>query len=74
MRAQNITPGRIGTVLFFPKESFQLLEGKRKGWASTTSFGRNPHLQPLHPHYAGLGQELEDLRQEAEMHTEREVD
>jgi hypothetical protein len=41
---QNITPGRIGSVFFFPKPSYEILEDKWKGWAYKTAFGRNEHL------------------------------
>lgn len=40
-QAQNITPGRIGNVFFFPKPSFELLKGKPPLWGRVTSFGRN---------------------------------
>lgn len=43
-RRQKITPGRIGSVFFFPKASFQLLQGKGPHWARKTAFGRNEYL------------------------------
>jgi hypothetical protein len=42
--ADNITPGRIGSVFFFPKNSLAILRGKPKRWAYRTAFGRNEHL------------------------------
>jgi len=36
---KNITPGRIGTVMFFPKASFEILKGKPEGWARKTDYG-----------------------------------
>jgi hypothetical protein len=38
---KGITPGRIGTVMFFPQASFDILKGKRKGWGKETNFGKN---------------------------------
>lgn len=43
---QGITPGRIGTVLFFPKPTLELLKGKGPGWAVRTAHGRYEHLYP----------------------------
>ena len=43
---ENLTPGRIGSVFFFPKDSFDILEGKERGWGRKTNFGRNEHLIP----------------------------
>lgn len=37
-----LTPGRIGHVFFFPQESLKQLEGKEKGWARKTNYGRGP--------------------------------
>ncbi|KAF8164939.1 hypothetical protein B0H34DRAFT_670905 [Crassisporium funariophilum] len=34
-----ITPGRTGTVFFFPKDSLSILEEKPEGWASRTGLG-----------------------------------
>lgn len=42
--AHNITPGRIGSVFFFPKNSLRILKGKPRRWGYTTAFGRNEHL------------------------------
>ena len=41
---QNITPGRIGTVFFFPEASFEILQDKNEGWGYKTAFGRNEDL------------------------------
>lgn len=41
---QNITPGRIGNVFFFPKDSYQILSDKRPDWAYQTAFGKNDAL------------------------------
>ena len=50
MKKKRLTPGRIGTVLFFPKDSLRLLEDKPEGWASKTSFGKFPHgMQVISP-------------------------
>jgi hypothetical protein len=38
---EGITPGRIGTVMFFPEASKNLLKGKEKGWGRKTNFGKN---------------------------------
>jgi hypothetical protein len=46
--ASNITPGRIGTVFFFPKNSLEILEGKPKRWGYKTAFGKNEHLLTRH--------------------------
>jgi hypothetical protein len=42
--AQNITPGQIGSVFFFPKNSLRILQGKPKRWGYWTAFGKNEHL------------------------------
>ena len=41
----NTTPGRIGSVFFSPQLSLKHFEGKPKGWADDTKFGR--HALPL---------------------------
>jgi hypothetical protein len=41
---QKIIPGRIGTVLFFPSESYNILKDKRPRWGLETGFGKNEHL------------------------------
>jgi hypothetical protein len=41
---EDITPGRIGSVFFFPEPSYAELKDKRPGWAYQTAFGRNEHL------------------------------
>lgn len=33
-------PGRIGSVSFFPKESFEVLKDKIPGWGPDTDYGR----------------------------------
>lgn len=38
-KGNNVTPGRIGTVMFFPKDSYSILQGKPKGWAKQTDYG-----------------------------------
>jgi hypothetical protein len=43
-KEEKITPGRIGSVFFFPAQSYKILEGKRAGWGLNTAFGRNEHL------------------------------
>lgn len=40
-KEERITPGRIATVMFFPKASFDILKGKRKRWGKETNFGKN---------------------------------
>jgi len=40
-KAESVTPGRIGTVFFFPQASYEILEGKKKGWGRKTNFGKN---------------------------------
>jgi len=37
-------PGRIGSVFFFPSQSYNILDGKREGWGYKTAFGRNEAL------------------------------
>jgi len=39
-QAENITPGRIGNVFFFPTPSLDVLKGKPPLWGQVTSFGR----------------------------------
>lgn len=39
-QAQNITPGRIGSVFFFPQASFEILENKPPEWGQKTGFGK----------------------------------
>jgi hypothetical protein len=41
---QKITPGRIGSVFFFPSPSYDILKDKKKGWAYQTAFGKNVGL------------------------------
>jgi hypothetical protein len=43
-KEENITPGRIGSVFFFPVESYNILEGKPARWGYRTAFGRNEDL------------------------------
>lgn len=35
-----LTPGRIGSVSFFPKESFNQLKTRPAGWGARTAYGR----------------------------------
>jgi hypothetical protein len=41
---QKITPGRIGSVFFFPQASYEILEGKPPQWRYRTAFGKNEGL------------------------------
>lgn len=34
-----VTPGRVGSVFFFPHQSLAALEGKPKNWARNTGYG-----------------------------------
>ena len=43
-KAHSITPGKIGSVFFFPAASYQILKGKPAKWGYRTGFGRNEHL------------------------------
>jgi hypothetical protein len=36
----DLTPGRIGTVFFFPEPSFEILKDKPAGWGALTDYGR----------------------------------
>jgi hypothetical protein len=36
----DVTPGRIGSVFFFPEPSFEILQGKPAGWGADTDYGR----------------------------------
>ncbi|KAL0565144.1 hypothetical protein V5O48_016887 [Marasmius crinis-equi] len=40
------TPGRIGTVFFFPSDSLPHLEGREPGWGADTMFGAIPSARP----------------------------
>lgn len=51
MENQHITPGRIGTVFFFPKESLDILKGKSRRWGALTGFGGAEHLLPKNNYY-----------------------
>lgn len=46
-KKENLTPGRIGTVMFFPKNSYDILKDKPPGWGRKTHFGRDEHLIPV---------------------------
>lgn len=46
LQVDNITPGRIGTVFFFPEKSLQTLEGKPPGWMRETAGGLLPLSAP----------------------------
>ena len=35
-----LVPGRIATVLFFPKNSLKILTGHEPGWGVRTNFGQ----------------------------------
>lgn len=39
-----VSPGRIGSVFFFPRASLDTLRGKLPGWGRTTNYGRAEHL------------------------------
>lgn len=39
-----LTPGRVGNVFFFPKASFDKLEGKPAGWNRKTLSGTLPNV------------------------------
>jgi hypothetical protein len=41
LKDEEIAPGRISTVMFFPKASLDILDGKRKDWGRQTNFGKN---------------------------------
>jgi hypothetical protein len=41
---ENITPGRIGSVFFFPSPSYDVLKDKEEGWGYKTAFGKNESL------------------------------
>jgi len=47
-KAQDITPSRIGSVFFFPRNSLRMLEGKPDRWGYRTAFGKNEHLYYCH--------------------------
>jgi hypothetical protein len=36
----DLMPGRIGTVFFFPEPSFEILKDKPAGWGALTDYGR----------------------------------
>jgi hypothetical protein len=42
--SEAITPGRIGSVFFFHKDSLEILRGKPKYWGRETNYGRNEDL------------------------------
>ena len=44
MTQQAITPGRIGSVFFFPEASYDILKDKRPGWGYQTAFGKNDSI------------------------------
>jgi hypothetical protein len=39
-----LTPGRVGNVFFFPKASFDKLEGKPADWNRKTLSGTMPNV------------------------------
>jgi hypothetical protein len=57
MKKEQVTPGRVGTVFFFPKDSLQILKGKPSGWAVKTAFGTDPSFTSQ-ARYPGVGDEL----------------
>ncbi len=57
MKKEKVTPGRVGTVFFFPKDSLQILKGKYPGWAVRTAFGTNPSFERT-ARYCGVEDEL----------------
>lgn len=54
--------------MFFPKESFAMLQYKPSGWASKTGFGINEHLQIDPNRYRDIAAEIEDIDMEARQH------
>ena len=49
-KEDNLTPGRIGHVFFFPEESLKQLQDKEKGWAKKTNYGRAPSTSYIEEH------------------------
>ena len=43
-QSQGIAPGRIGTVFFFPRVSYETLQDKPPGWGYRTGFGMNSNM------------------------------
>ncbi|KIL56340.1 hypothetical protein M378DRAFT_17157 [Amanita muscaria Koide BX008] len=43
------TPGRISTVFFFPKDSYDILKDKEKGWGRLTNYGNSGELKDMIP-------------------------
>ncbi|KAJ3854704.1 hypothetical protein EV368DRAFT_36283 [Lentinula lateritia] len=41
-----LTPGRIGIVSFFPRNSYNLLNNKEAHWGADTQYGRREELLP----------------------------
>ena len=37
---EGVTPGRIGSVFFFPSHRIEVLENKEPGWGRKTDYGR----------------------------------
>ncbi|KAJ3500114.1 hypothetical protein NLJ89_g9936 [Agrocybe chaxingu] len=67
MMELGLTPGRIGTVFFFPKLSLHHLKGKPKGWGKRTGFGNWSNLSTVNRHTSHSlvsKEELEDLEME----------
>ncbi|KAJ6497590.1 hypothetical protein C8R45DRAFT_1211451 [Mycena sanguinolenta] len=46
VQAQQITPGRVGTVFFTPAKTLETLEGKPEGWMVRTGGGLYPEEPP----------------------------
>lgn len=36
---EELTPGRIGSGLFFPQENYNILKDKEPGWGKDTGYG-----------------------------------
>ncbi|TFK17419.1 hypothetical protein FA15DRAFT_605111, partial [Coprinopsis marcescibilis] len=43
-KKNQITSGRIGSVFFFPVQSYEVLHDKPKDWGYKTQWGKNEHL------------------------------
>ena len=61
----NVTPGRIGTVFFFPKDSLTILSDKQPRWATLTAMGRKPYV--MNNRRDDLSAELAELAEEAQL-------
>ena len=63
MQDKGVTPGRIGTVFFFPKDSLTILSDKQPQWAALTAMGQKPYT--LSDSRDDLSAELAELAEEA---------